>query len=110
MARRGQWGYRLLTEDWQHYDKYFGDTLELRGLSHRQLEFLQVLTYLSFYLGTGRLWELGKFVSQFRREAWRMLRNLFRLPGGAPSAPRRPDTAGEGITRQDLPRTALAPS
>ncbi|MGB2987794.1 MAG: radical SAM protein [Phycisphaerae bacterium] len=76
MARRGEWGYTLLTEDWRMYDKYFGATLEVRHLSHRQLELLQVLTYLSFYVGTGRFVQLAKFVVRFRREALRMLKRL----------------------------------
>ena len=80
MARRGEGGYRLLTENWRQYDKYFGNALEIRGLSHRRLELLQVMTYLAFYIGTGRFMRLGKFVHRFHREATRMLAKLLRLP------------------------------
>ena len=79
MARRRQWGYRILTRDWQCYDKYFGNALASRHLTHRQMEFLQSLTYLSFYLGTGRFKDLALFVSQFRREAALMTRRLLKL-------------------------------
>ena len=50
MARAGEYGYKLLTEDWRAYDKFFGNALSLSGLSHRQLEFLQSLTYVWYYL------------------------------------------------------------
>ena len=76
MARRGQWGYRLTSRNWQHYDKYFGNALTSRHLTHRGMELLQSLTYLSFYLGTGRFRELLRFVSRFRREALQMARRL----------------------------------
>jgi len=76
MARNGEGGYRLLTEDWQAYDKYFGNALELRSLSHRQLEFLQVLTYVWFYVRRGRFLDLLRFVRKFSRQAWAMIRRL----------------------------------
>lgn len=76
LARRGEWGYRLLSEDWRLYDKYFGDALALKSLSHRQLEVLQVATYVAFYLGTARVSRLFHFISRFRREALQMARRL----------------------------------
>lgn len=77
MAKQGQGGYRLLTEDWRLYDKYFGGALELRGLSHRQLQFLQTLTYASFYVGTGRWRDMFSFGRTYGREALEMARRIF---------------------------------
>jgi radical SAM superfamily enzyme YgiQ (UPF0313 family) len=76
MAREGQYGYKLLTEDWRLYDKYFGNALSVKGLSHRQLEFLQSLTYVWYYLYNLRFRDLLQFVSRFRSEAWVMLKRL----------------------------------
>jgi anaerobic magnesium-protoporphyrin IX monomethyl ester cyclase len=39
MARAGEGNYRLLSEDWRFYDKYFGKALAIKGLTHRQLDF-----------------------------------------------------------------------
>ena len=39
MARKGEYGYKLVTEDWRCYDKYFGNALESRlcpGASSRR--------------------------------------------------------------------------
>ena len=76
MAHEGQYGYKLLTEDWRLYDKYFGNALSVEGLSHRQLEFLQSLTYVWYYLYNLKFRELLQFVSRFRSEAWAMLKRL----------------------------------
>ncbi|HUU10863.1 MAG TPA: radical SAM protein [Phycisphaerae bacterium] len=78
-ARKGEYGYRLLSEDWRVYDKYLGNALELRGLSRRQLELLQALTYLAFYVGTGRYRDLLEFLSKFHNEAREVLRRMCRM-------------------------------
>jgi len=87
MARAGEYGYKLLTEDWRFYDKYFGNALSVKGLSHRQLEFLQSLTYVWYYLYNLRFRDLLQFVSRFRSEAWTMLKRLFK-PVRVETAPR----------------------
>lgn len=73
MAKAGLHGYKLLTEDWRDYDKYFGNALELKGLSHRHLEILQSLTYIWYYLYNLRFRALTAFLWQFRREALAMV-------------------------------------
>jgi len=83
MAHAGEYGYRLLTEDWRCYDKYFGNALEVQGLSHRHLELLQSLTYVWYYLYNRRFRELLHFIGRFRAEAWVMLKRLLaRAPAG----------------------------
>ena len=80
MARRKEWGYRILTRNWQLYDKYFGNALASHNLTHKEMEFLQSLTYLSFYIGTGQFRELARFVSRFRKEALQMIKRLLGWP------------------------------
>jgi anaerobic magnesium-protoporphyrin IX monomethyl ester cyclase len=79
MARAGEYGYRLLSEDWRLYDKYFGNALAIRGLTHRQLEFLQALAYIWYYIYNLRVRKLVKFVVRFRAEAVAMARRVLRL-------------------------------
>ncbi len=106
MARRGQWGYRLTSRDWRHYDKYFGNALESRYLTHREMELLQSLTYLSFYIGTGRYRELLEFVSRFRREAGQMVRRLLGLDHARLS---RPHAAPNTLRQAPLAESTPAP-
>ena len=82
MANDGQYNYRLLTTDWRLYDKYFGNALEITGLSHREMEFFQVLTYVWFYLKQGHYVRLFTFIRKFRHEAMVMLRRLLFVGSG----------------------------
>jgi radical SAM superfamily enzyme YgiQ (UPF0313 family) len=85
-ACKGEWGYGPPSRDWRDYDKYFGNALSSRYLTHRQMEFLQTLTYVSFYLGTGRFRDMFQFISKFSKEAGYMIRRLLKLePQTAPA-------------------------
>jgi anaerobic magnesium-protoporphyrin IX monomethyl ester cyclase len=105
LAQHGREGYQLLSEDWRLYDKYFGNALALEGLSHRQLELLQSLTYLAFYLGHGKLWRLIRFVYQFRREAWRMLGRLLPTRRRSGSSARATDPREEADSPEETAST-----
>jgi radical SAM superfamily enzyme YgiQ (UPF0313 family) len=63
-ARAGEGGYRLLSSDWRHFDKYRGRCLELEGISYRTLRRLQAQMYVETYLRNGRVGELGRMVWQ----------------------------------------------
>ena len=89
MAQAGEYGYKLLTEDWRAFDKYFGNTLSVKGISHRQLEFLQSLTFVWFYLYNLRFGALLRFVSKFRSEAWKMLKRLLKPQAEPATTPLR---------------------
>jgi len=78
MARHGQDGYKLLSEDWRVYDKYFGGALAVDGLSQRQLALLQSLTYAWYFLSNAKFRQLKRFARKFRRESWRMMKLLTR--------------------------------
>jgi radical SAM superfamily enzyme YgiQ (UPF0313 family) len=62
LARSGQMGYILLTEDWSQYDKYGTKSLELEGLPHSELVRFQKKMYLDLYLKNYRLYELLRLI------------------------------------------------
>jgi anaerobic magnesium-protoporphyrin IX monomethyl ester cyclase len=72
MARLGEGGYRLLSEDWSQYDKYGGRTLEVAGMSYDSLTRWQRKAYLDLYLKNFRPFDLLKYVWK-RRRALRLL-------------------------------------
>jgi anaerobic magnesium-protoporphyrin IX monomethyl ester cyclase len=72
MAKRGDGGYRLLTEDWDKYDKYGGKTLEVSGIPYETLTHWQRKAYLSLYLKNFRLLDLVRY-AWTRRRALRLL-------------------------------------
>jgi radical SAM superfamily enzyme YgiQ (UPF0313 family) len=49
MARRGDGGYRRISEDWDEYNKQLGNAVELEGLPRRVLDLLTLVAYLYVY-------------------------------------------------------------
>jgi len=78
MARAGLGGYRLISRDWNDYNKQIGNALELKGLDRRALERLQISAYLKFYLYNFRVIDCIKFLFSYRRVALFYLRNKAR--------------------------------
>ncbi|MFQ5590919.1 MAG: B12-binding domain-containing radical SAM protein [Phycisphaerae bacterium] len=60
MAIRGEGGYRMLSANWEDFNKQIGSALELEKLPRRQMERLQLQAYLTVYLRNGRFGELIK--------------------------------------------------
>jgi radical SAM superfamily enzyme YgiQ (UPF0313 family) len=86
MARRGEWGYRLLSTDWRDYNKQLGNALEIEGLPRRRLEAYQLRGYVSIYLLNFRFLGFLRFCWSFRRSALAFVRNFLRhLLGGSES-------------------------
>jgi radical SAM superfamily enzyme YgiQ (UPF0313 family) len=97
MAKRGEGGYRLLSECWSDYDKYGGRALELRHLRYEDMEKLQRSAYLRLYLRNLRLLDLVRFLWVRRKAVFHLLKKrLVRSRGAAPSG-------GEGQGTGRLP-------
>ena len=76
MAERSEGGYRLLSKDWSDYDKHLGNALELKKLSRKKLEFLQMGGYIYFYLRNLRLFDLLKFSIEQRIAIYNMFKKF----------------------------------
>ena len=76
MARRGQGGYRLLSSDWRDFNKQLGHALELEGLTRPEMERLQLIGYVYFFLRNARLIDFLRFCWTNRVEAWAFARNF----------------------------------
>jgi radical SAM superfamily enzyme YgiQ (UPF0313 family) len=57
MARRGEGGLRLLTEDWSEYRRYGNAVMEVNDLSRDDLIRLQKQAYMKFYFRPGIAWK-----------------------------------------------------
>jgi radical SAM superfamily enzyme YgiQ (UPF0313 family) len=73
MAIKREGGYRLISEQWQDYDKQIGNALELDGLSRGELEKWQHKAYVAFYVRNLRFLDVVRLVLSQRRLLWRML-------------------------------------
>ena len=74
LAAVGEGGYRLVTTDWDEYNKQIGGAMEFAGLTRNQLEWIQVRAYLAVYLKNWRFWSLLKFAWHYRSGAWQVLK------------------------------------
>jgi radical SAM superfamily enzyme YgiQ (UPF0313 family) len=75
MALRGEGGYRLLSGDWEDFDKYSSGVLELETISLGQLKRYQIACYVNLYLRNRRFAELLRLVVSHRAVGWEMLRS-----------------------------------
>jgi radical SAM superfamily enzyme YgiQ (UPF0313 family) len=76
LARRGEGGYRLLSTDWNDYNKQVGHALAFEHLSRRDLEALQMLAYLNVFVRNRRWADLARFVWDYRSEGWAVVDKL----------------------------------
>jgi len=61
LAARGEGGYKIVSTDWDDYNKQIGGALEFAGLTRSQVEFFQIYAYLKVYLANRRYRDLVKF-------------------------------------------------
>ena len=74
LAAMGEAGYRLLSTDWDEYNKQIGGALEFANLSRSQIEWLQIRAYVKVFLNNHRFLDFLKFVWHYRRGAWSVLK------------------------------------
>jgi anaerobic magnesium-protoporphyrin IX monomethyl ester cyclase len=88
-AQAGQRGYRLLSTNWDDYDKYLSPSVELDGLPYATMRRLQLQMYLETYARNGRFHELASMFWQHRGFFRSLSRKLTRqlLPSRRNSAP-----------------------
>ncbi len=67
MALNGEGGYRLLTQVWSEYDKYFAKVLEIKGLPHKEMVKWQRRAQINLYLKNFSIIEVLKFFWHKRR-------------------------------------------
>ncbi len=73
MAIKGEGNYKLISEEWNDFDKQIGNALEVEGLPRKELEKWQVKAYLLFYLHNYRLLDLTRMAISQRRLVWRII-------------------------------------
>lgn len=76
MAAKGEGGYKLLSFDWDEYNKQIGGAMEFANLSRAQIEWFQVKAYLKVYLYNHRYLDLVKFIYAYRNAAWEVLKKI----------------------------------
>ena len=65
MAKRGEGGYKIISENWDDFNKQYGNAIELKTFSRRKLELFQLAGYLYFYLYNFRIKDLTKILKSY---------------------------------------------
>ncbi|UCE59340.1 MAG: B12-binding domain-containing radical SAM protein [Phycisphaerales bacterium] len=100
MATRGEGGYKMLSMDWNDFNKQIGSALELVDLSRRQIEWLQLKAYITVYLRNLRFRELFEAVRVNHKRIAFILRKLIK-----PSRKTASASWLEGTGRQSVAAT-----
>ncbi len=75
-AANNEFGYRLLSTDWDEYNKQIGGALEFANLNRRQIEWLQIKAYLIVYLKNYRIKDLLQLIWEYRGGAWEVFKKV----------------------------------
>ena len=108
LAAKGEAGYRLISTDWDEYNKQLGGAMEFASLTRRQIEWLQIQAYAKVFLYNRRFVDFAKFVWNYRVGALSVLKKvLLRKTSVAALLNRPPDydamIGGErSITLEDM--------
>lgn len=76
MAARGEGGYKLLTTDWDEYNKQIGGAMEFANLSRKQIEWLQIIGYAKVFLFNFRFYDFAVFLWDYRKGAFEVLKKI----------------------------------
>jgi radical SAM superfamily enzyme YgiQ (UPF0313 family) len=74
MAEKGDGNYRLLSKNWADYNKQIGNALEMRDVSRKELERLQLRGYVKFYIHN---FNVFKIIQIFRFTNFNTIFNWF---------------------------------
>ena len=74
LAAQGKAGYRLLTTDWDVYNKQIGGAMAFANLSRQQIEWYQLQAYAKVFLLNGRFADFAKFLWEYKKGAWSVLK------------------------------------
>ena len=76
LAAKGEGGYRLVTTDWNEYNKQIGGALEFANLTRKQIEIMQIKAYASVFLKNHRYIDFLKFLWHYRIGAFSVLKKI----------------------------------
>lgn len=77
LAAKNEGGYKLISTDWDNYNKQLGGAMEFAGLSRKQIEWIQIKAYLSVFLANRRFKDLVNFIWEYRKGAFEVIKKLF---------------------------------
>ena len=90
LAARGEAGYRLLSVDWDDYQKHLGGVLQFANLSASSIGALQLAAYVCVFLWNLRFLDFARFAWKFRTDGLAVLAQIARDVFGGRGRPPSP--------------------
>jgi len=79
LAVKGEAGYRLVTTDWDEYNKQIGGALEFANLTRQQIEIVQIKAYTKVFLKNHRYKDFIKFLWHYKGGGWSVFKKIVGL-------------------------------
>jgi len=76
LAKKNQGGYKLISNDYSGYDKYFGSVMEFDNFSMNYLDLMRIKAFFYLYLKNYRFIDLASFFWACRAPAYRKIKQL----------------------------------
>lgn len=108
MAAANEGGYRLLTTDWDEYNKQIGGAMAFANLSRSQIEWIQIFAYVKVFLYNLRFLDLAAFLWRFRSAGWKVVKKALLGKSAYGHSPLRPADyearlrGGRTVTAEDI--------
>ena len=109
LAARGEAGYRLLSLDWDDYQRQIAGVMRFAGLPLWAIGALQLLAYVYVFLRNFRFLDLGSFCWRYRTEGLTILKQIARDGfGGAKTPSSPPSPRASGVKPETLAEASAA--
>ena len=111
LAAKGEGGYKLLSTDWDDYNKHPGNALEFVHISRIKLEFYVLWGYIQIFLLNFRPVDMIKFMWTYRGAAFSTVKKMIGRKSGVRDIRVIPEdynqliNAGNEITMDELVTT-----
>jgi anaerobic magnesium-protoporphyrin IX monomethyl ester cyclase len=76
LAKENQGGYKLLSENYDHFDKYFGEVMEFDNFSIKYLDLMRISAFIKLYLYNCRYNDLFQFLGKYYRQGFKKIKQL----------------------------------
>lgn len=76
LAKENQGGYKLLNENYDHFDKYFGEVMQFDNYSLKYLDLMRILAFIKLYLYNCRFTDLSRFLGRHYKQGLKKVRQL----------------------------------
>jgi hypothetical protein len=76
LAKANQGGYKLLSENYDHFDKYFGEVIQFDNFSLKYLDLVRISAFIKLYIYNYRFNDLYNFIKNHYKQGLKKIKQL----------------------------------